>query len=46
MRGGVNGGDQAQVEVHVKTAVNDYVHEDDHDDVNGSPNFPTRCNET
>ena len=43
MRGGVNGGDQVQVEVHVKAAVNDYVHEDDYDDVNGL-NYPTRCN--
>jgi len=39
MRGGVNGGDQVQVEVHVKAAVNDYVHED----VNGLLNYPTRC---
>jgi hypothetical protein len=39
----VKGGDQVQVQVHVKAAVNDHVHDDDHVDVNGRPNFPTRC---
>lgn len=42
MPGGVNGGDQVQVQVHVKVDVNDHPHEADHVDVNGLLNYPTR----
>ena len=39
----VKGGDQVQVQVHVKADVDDHVYEDDYIDVDGQSNFPTRC---
>ncbi len=35
----VKGGDHVQVQVHVKAVVDDYVHQDDHDDVNVDAEF-------
>jgi hypothetical protein len=39
----VKDGDQFQVQVQVKAAVNDHVHDDDHLNVNALANYRTRC---
>jgi hypothetical protein len=36
----VKGGDQVQVQVHVKAVVNDDVHQDDYDNVNADDELP------